>query len=375
MAIEFILFGCLLLGIAIFHERTLEVAIVGTTLILIYKVVWSQLGILDHLAHESHLLINLFGLLLGFALLSKHFEESRVPEWLSHRLPKGWTGGLCLLAIVAGISTFLDNIAGAMIGGVIARRMYRQRVSLSFIVALVAASNAGGAGSVIGDTTTTMMWISGVPAAAFLKAFIASAAAIAFFGVVASRSQHAFQPAVRTATMESAVDVGRLSIVALIVVGTIAANLAFDFPAAGLWAGLLIGALIRQTPWGELRHAYTGSVFLVLLVLSASFMPVHRLPSPTWQSALGLGFVSAVFDNIPLTALAIYQGGYDWGVLAYTVGFGGSLTWFGSSAGVAISNIFPQAKSTLDWLKEGWHVGVAYVLGFFLLLALAGWNP
>jgi hypothetical protein len=220
-----------------------------------------------------------------------------------------------------------------------------------------------------------MMWISGVPAAAFLKAFIASAAAIAFFGVVASRSQHAFQPAVRTATMESAVDVGRLSIVALIVVGTIAANLAFDFPAAGLWAGLLIGALIRQTPWGELRHAYTGSVFLVLLVLSASFMPVHRLPSPTWQSALGLGFVSAVFDNIPLTALAIYQGGYDWGVLAYTVGFGGSLTWFGSSAGVAISNIFPQAKSTLDWLKEGWHVGVAYVLGFFLLLALAGWNP
>jgi Na+/H+ antiporter NhaD/arsenite permease-like protein len=375
MAIEFILFGCLLLGIAIFHERTLEVAIVGTTLILIYKVVWSQLGILDHLAHESHLLINLFGLLLGFALLSKHFEESRVPEWLSHRLPKGWTGGLCLLAIVAGISTFLDNIAGAMIGGVIARRMYRQRVSLSFIVALVAASNAGGAGSVIGDTTTTMMWISGVPAAAFLKAFIASAAAIAFFGVVASRSQHAFQPAVRTATMEAAVDVGRLSIVALIVVGTIAANLAFDFPAAGLWAGLLIGALIRQTPWGELRHAYTGSVFLVLLVLSASFMPVHRLPSPTWQSALGLGFVSAVFDNIPLTALAIYQGGYDWGVLAYTVGFGGSLTWFGSSAGVAISNIFPQAKSTLDWLKEGWHVGVAYVLGFFLLLALAGWNP
>ncbi len=56
----------------------------------------------------------------------------------------------------------------------------------------------------------------------------------------------------------------------------------------------------------------------------------------SWQTALGLGFVSAVFDNIPLTALALKQGGYDWGFLAYAVGFGGSMIWFGSSAGVAL---------------------------------------
>jgi hypothetical protein len=51
-----------------------------------------------------------------------------------------------------------------------------------------------------------------------------------------------------------------------------------------------------------------------------------------WQTALGLGFVSAVFDNIPLTALALKHGGYDWGFLAYAVGFAGSMIWFGSSA-------------------------------------------
>jgi Na+/H+ antiporter NhaD/arsenite permease-like protein len=62
-------------------------------------------------------------------------------------------------------------------------------------------------------------------------------------------------------------------------------------------------------------------------------------------SALALGFISAVFDNIPLTALALRQGGYDWGVLAYAVGFGGSMLWFGSSAGVALSNMYPEAKS------------------------------
>ena len=57
------------------------------------------------------------------------------------------------------------------------------------------------------------------------------------------------------------------------------------------------------------------------------------------------GYVSAVFDNIPLTALALKQGGYDWGFLAYAVGFGGSMIWFGSSAGVALSNQYSEAKS------------------------------
>ena len=104
-------------------------------------------------------------------------------------------------------------------------------------------------------------------------------------------------------------------------------------------------------------------------------MPVERLPAASWETALGLGFVSAVFDNIPLTALALKQGGYDWGFLAYAVGFGGSMIWFGSSAGVALSNMFPEAKSVGLWLRHGWHVALAYVIGFFVLLAVLGWHP
>ena len=104
-------------------------------------------------------------------------------------------------------------------------------------------------------------------------------------------------------------------------------------------------------------------------------MPVDSLPTPSWQTAFGLGFLSAVFDIIPLTALAIFQGGYDWAVLAYTVGYGGSLIWFGSSAGVAIANTFPQSKNSLDWVRESWHVAVGYVLGFFAMLFLGGWRP
>jgi hypothetical protein len=82
-----------------------------------------------------------------------------------------------------------------------------------------------------------------------------------------------------------------------------------------------------------------------------------------------------VFDNIPLTALALHQGGYDWGFLAFAVGFGGSMMWFGSSAGVALCNMYPQGRSVGAWIKGGWHVAVGYCLGFAALMLLLGWSP
>jgi len=76
-----------------------------------------------------------------------------------------------------------------------------------------------------------------------------------------------------------------------------------------------------------------------------------------------------------LTKLALEQGGYDWGVLAYAVGFGGSMIWFGSSAGVALTNLFPEARSVVAWVRGGWHVALAYVLGFAALILVMGWHP
>jgi Na+/H+ antiporter NhaD/arsenite permease-like protein len=104
-------------------------------------------------------------------------------------------------------------------------------------------------------------------------------------------------------------------------------------------------------------------------------MPVSGLPPASWQTAFSLGFISSVFDNIPLTALALKQGGYDWGILAFAVGFGGSMVWFGSSAGVAVSNLFPEAKSVVGWLRAAWWLPAAYVIGFFVSLGILGWRP
>ena len=149
----------------------------------------------------------------------------------------------------------------------------------------------------------------------------------------------------------------------------------FPFIGAAVWLALAVTAPWRRPQWSLLPGALKGSIFLLSLILCASLMPVEKLPAASWHTALGLGFVSAVFDNIPLTALALKQGGYDWGYLAYGVGFGGSMIWFGSSAGVALCSMYPQGRSVGLWLRHGWHVALAYVIGFFLMYALIGWHP
>jgi Na+/H+ antiporter NhaD/arsenite permease-like protein len=35
-------------------------------------------------------------------------------------------------------------------------------------------------------------------------------------------------------------------------------------------------------------------------------MPVEKLPAASWQTAFGLGFLSGVFDNIPLPAFVAH---------------------------------------------------------------------
>lgn len=380
--IEFILFGLTLLGVALFHNQTMNVALSGLASIVLFKLFTSEsFSISEHLIGNAHhegewkILVNLMGLLFGFGILAKHFEDSKVPEILPNFLPDSWLGGLSLLFIIMIISSFLDNIAAAMIGGTIAMVVFKNRVHIGYIAAIIAASNAGGAGSVVGDTTTTIMWIDGVNPLWVLKAFIASIAAFIFFGIIASKQQHKFQPIQKDAQEGVKVDRLKLFVVLMILVGAILTNYFLDFPALGVWAAILIGALFTSTPWHELKTAFTGTIFLMALVSSASLMPVEDLPEASWQTALSLGFVSAIFDNIPLTKLCLEQGNYDWGILAYAVGFGGSMLWFGSSAGVAITSKFPEARSVVNYLKHGWHIIIAYIIGFFTLYLISGWNP
>ena len=391
--VDFILFGLTLLGVALFHHHTLYVALTGLAAITLYKLIFTGFkfgaglaGFALHMQHEWVILANLFLLLMGFALLSRHFELSRVPDEMPAFLPDDWKGGLALLAVVFILSGFLDNIAAALIGGTMAKHVFRGKVHIGYLAAIVAASNAGGAGSVVGDTTTTMMWIDGISPLAVVEAYIA--ADRSFRRVCGTGCDHAAPLLSDRArcTAELRIEWVRVGIVAAIlvvaIVANVTANLRFPaclmlFPVLGLavWVVILVTAPLRRPDWEIMPETAKGTIFLLALVTCASLMPVEELPAASWQTALGLGFLSSVFDNIPLTALALKQGGYDWGYLAYAVGFGGSMVWFGSSAGVALSNMYPEAKSVGLWLRHGWYIAVAYVIGFFVMLAILGWKP
>jgi Na+/H+ antiporter NhaD/arsenite permease-like protein len=393
LPLEFLCFGLTLIGVAIFHRQALWVSLAGLATTIAFKLAFSGFkngagvaGLAEHFAHEWVPLANLLMLLVGFAVLAHHFEQSNLPHSIPKLLPKSWAGALTLLAIVFAMSIFLDNIAAAVMGGVVARKAYRGKVSVGFIASITAAANAGGAGSVVGDTTTTMMWLAGISPLILIPAFIASVAAFLVFGVIGALGQHRHAPIERHASTKLSIDWMRVLIVvgvlASIVTTNAGANLLFPgleeiAPLLGLatWVALLLGLIARRPDWNIAPEAARGAVFLVALVATASLVPVHDLPPPSWRTAFGLGLLSSVFDNIPLTALALEQGGYDWALLAFAVGFGGSMIWFGSSAGVSLAGQFPEARSVIVWMREGWHVALGYVVGFFVMLVLRGWNP
>jgi Na+/H+ antiporter NhaD/arsenite permease-like protein len=389
---EFFLFGATLFGVALFHHRTFTVAVTGLLAIIAYKLAFTGFhagpgleGLAAHLWHERIVLANLLLLLLGFAVLSRHFEDSRAPDATPRILPDNWTGALVLLAVIFIMSGFLDNIAAALIGGVIAKHVFKQ-VHIGYLAAIVASSNAGGAGSVVGDTTTTMMWIDGVSPLAVLPAYIPAVAAFLVFAIPLSLTQQRHSPIQEHREGEFKIDWIRVAIVGFILACAIGANAGANIfaphlldiiPVIGfaVWIAIAIAAIVRRPNLQVAAASVKGSVFLLALVTCASLMPVEALPEANWRTAFGLGLVSSIFDNIPLTALALKQGGYDWGILAFAVGFGGSMVWFGSSAGVAISNLYPDAKSVFRWIRHGWWIALGYVVGFFVLLGLAGWNP
>src|SRR5450759_1440439 len=229
--VDFILFALTLLGVAVFHHHTFRVAVGGLAVITLYKLIFTGFktgaglgGLALHLGHEWVMIANLFCLLMGFALLSRHFEESQVPAVLPRFLPDDWKGGFMLLWIVFVLSSFLDNIAAALIGGTVANVVFRGKVHIGYLAAIVAASNGGGSGSVVGDTTTTMMWIDGVSPFDVFEAYVAAVVATAICGVIAARQQHAYSPISADPPPGIHVDWARVGSVAFILAAAFASN-------------------------------------------------------------------------------------------------------------------------------------------------------
>lgn len=421
-------------------------------------------GYLNYFAnpHKAEVVYNLAWLLLGFALFARYFEKSGMSmtaaqvvmadiRWLR------WLSPIArLLVLVFTMSICLDNIAAALIGGLILRAMYGGRlgdVPFALLVSTISMSNLGGAASFIGDTTTTLLYIAGVSPSRLARGFVGTVPAglaIIVWSVWATKNQGPTGISLSTpddhyddrtqitakqwllflvigascAFLQLQTGIGILTLLVLLVlievrryraglrddihvtqlgssrldwpqlfpllgiVGLVAGNLLFHQPGLGLWAGLLIGIVLGnlaayasgrnsvQLEVPSVIAAVPGSIFLVLLVSCAKLLALH-IVEPVMQTTNSTlvtyvaGIASCIFDNIPLTAILIQLGGpemvgFHWSLVAYAVGFGGSMLWIGSSAGVALGTLFPQVYDTKRWLKPAIIIFVVYNIGFFV---------
>ena len=304
--IDFILFALTLIGIALFHRHTLPIAVTragrhlavedrasrrfrGPRLPRLGCASRPRMGDADQPARTAARLR---------AACPSTSKRAACRNGCRGSCPTTGRARLVLLVMIFVLSSFLDNIAAALIGGTIARAVFRGKVHMGYLAAIVAASNAGGSGSVVGDTTTTMMWIDGVHPLQVLEAYIAAGTAMLVFGVPAALQQQRYSPIVRDPPGGIVVDWARVFIVALMLVAAIAVNVivnvrfneisgAFPFIGAAVWVALLVCVPLRRPAWEELPDALKGSIFLLSLVLAASMMPVHKLPDASWRVALG----------------------------------------------------------------------------------------
>jgi hypothetical protein len=404
--LAFVLFVMMLIALMKVHHHKLQVVLCGFAALSIWfslhhhsVVHWGE-HLMEH--HRFHLLYNLALLIPGFACVANAFERSGAAHGIAARV----TSVAVVLWIVFWLSTVLDNIAAAMIGGVLLMAL-PGKPSFATLVGVICASNLGGAGSPIGDTTTVMLYLSKDPVVPLWQIFFAfigslpAMLAITYWVQYKNRrpNEEGVPPPVIVEGNGDILDEEDLEVAGaaddiqalaegarhpmqwslmlhlLGILGLIIGNIAFDQPGLGLWGGLGLGILLSRKGLhvGELIKSVPNTVFLVLLVATAEMLPLDALrPIVAYvgndATAIGAGLLSAWFDNIPLTALLLQLGNMDWSLVAYCVGYGGSAMWFGSSAGVALGVQFPELYDTKKWW--GWTGPfVAVTLTFFVGVA------
>lgn len=401
--VMFAMFVGMLVGLLLFHHHKLPVVAIGFAALSALFISHYPHGVehwMHHFAehHRSHLLINLGLLLPAFALVAYYFEHSGA----SFGLAKILKSDIALLWVVFTLSIVLDNIAAALIGGTIVLAKYgKANVPFMLLVGVIGASNLGGAGSPVGDTTTVMMFISEdpkIPVTDIFMAFIATIPAQILLTLLTTRhgiipqgagarevveetdvlhaaAQHNADGA-GTGMAEAEGLAGSQHVIQwsqmwpmLAIPGLIIGNIK-DQPGLGVWAGLVLGLLfaMRKFEWKVFKESLPNTGFLLLLVGTAEMLPLDDIKPmlnvlPRDVIAILMGILSAWFDNIPLTAVCLALKDFDWGLLAYCVGYGGSAMWFGSSAGVAMGLLFPQIYDTKKWGKPFVIVTGTYLAG------------
>ncbi|MAR90829.1 MAG: sodium:proton antiporter NhaD [Pseudomonadota bacterium] len=262
---------------------------------------------------------------------------------------------------------------------------------IRYVVLVVFATNAGGAALITGDVTTLMIFLAGkVAIPSLLLLILPALVAVFVLAWLLSRSlqgelSFSKQP---PAFSRGDVIIGLLFL--LTILGTIGGNVAFGIPPvlAFLFGLSLMFMVVQFMNRDEPILDYVRRVefdtllfFLGVLLLVGmlkelgvlAYFPQLYQCLPALPANFVVGLLSALFDNVPLTA-ALLKSGIDmslpeWLSLTYAVGVGGSLLVIGSAAGVVAMSKIPQL-TFVAYLRYSGYLLVAYGVGFAGVVAV-----
>lgn len=307
------------------------------------------------------------------------------------------------------MSSVLDNLTTTIVMISVLRKMLSERHDrIMFAGLVVIAANAGGAWTVIGDVTTTMLWIkdkiSALPVmtALFLPSLACLIAPLIGMSFVmrgtiqipeAKAGGHAdkISPRIKLLFLVMGL-VGLLSVPIFKATTHLPPYLGMILALSILW---IVSEFVHanshedvKTSTGLLqvlkRIDMSSVLFFLGILLAVGCLGatgvLHDLAFrlDEWIGnkdlvAVIIGFVSAVVDNVPLVAAGIemYSDPINsrfWMLLAYCAGTGGSCLIIGSAAGVAAMGLeridfIWYVKNISIWATVGYLVGV----GVFLL--------
>ena len=277
------------------------------------------------------------------------------------------------------LSAVLDNLTTTIVMISLMKKLSgSQNDRLFFAAMIVIAANAGGAWSVIGDVTTTMLWIGGqitplpIVKGVFLPSLINLL--LPLFVVTYLLKGKAIAPPSNRESSVRPVNLFERNLIFYLGLGLLIAVPAFKTithlpPFMGILFGLgilwVVGDLIHRdkdedekkplTLAHALKQIDMASIvfFIGILLAVATLEHTHVLEMlAKWlDRSVGrqdvivvlLGLLSAIVDNVPLVAasMGMYSlsqypaDSFLWEFIAYCAGTGGSILIIGSAAGVA----------------------------------------
>ncbi len=346
------------------HELALHYAIEGQFLPLIGEIAYILFFLMGAMT-----IVELVDAYEGFSLVTNRIKSLNKVKLL-------WT--VCVLTFF--LSAVLDNLTTTIVMVSLMKKLISDRETrLFFCGMIVVSANAGGAWTVIGDVTTTMLWIGGkISTIEVMRTLIVPSLFCMIIPLIIASLMlkgDVERPPVDNSLHDKSLKPWHSNLfLALGLCGLIFVPIFKSVthlpPFMGMMFSLSVIWIVSEFVKHDLDEATRSSTNVVgvlkkidtasILFFLGILLAVGTLQStgvletvavwlteqvPNMQVvALIIGLLSAVVDNVPLVAAGI--GMYDypqddtfWLFLAYCAGTGGSCLIIGSAAGVAAMGI------------------------------------